>query len=86
MSRPAKKPVDRRNAAGRPFRTAAEYHFSAAQASAVKFRSKDGQVILLFGTFVKGDKDRVVRLESRVEHHIQQPTVAFLQNILRVPR
>src|ERR1700730_8291501 len=55
----------------RLFRTAAEYNFSAAQGSAIIFRSKDGQVILLFGTFVKCDKDRLARLESRIENHIQ---------------
>jgi hypothetical protein len=41
-------------------------------------------VILLFGTFVKGDKDGVVRLESGVEHHIQQPTVAFLPRCAQI--
>src|ERR1700722_2676837 len=86
-----KCPIRQKNhsAAGVPqaslFRTGGEYPFSAAQAGAVKFRPKDGQVILLLGTFVKGDKDGVVRLESGVEHHIQQPTVALLQNILRSP-
>ena len=69
----------------RLFRTVAEYHFSTAQGSAIKFRPKNGQGILLFGTFVKCDKNRLVCLESRIENHIKQPAVAFLQNILRSP-
>jgi hypothetical protein len=36
------------------FRTAAKYHFSVTQARAIKLRPKDGQMILLFGTLVKG--------------------------------
>src|ERR1700676_2010688 len=50
----------------RVFRTPAEYHFSPAQGSPLKFRPKNAQLILLFGTFVKCDKNRLVCLESRI--------------------